>query len=95
MLPVESVREVLFFWVDLVYNEVCVCLLSSCKDSHFVVVGEMIQTLLHIGPYSNSELNIVGQRDLKVFHYLLVGIGNDLLTVDQSFIQIEDQGLVS
>lgn len=66
-------REKFPLRVDLIYNEICICLFSCREDCHFIIGSKMLQAFLEIGPGCDQEFSAAPWKcDLKVVLELTV-----------------------
>ena len=95
MVAIEPMGEEGMVRVQLIQDQVCIGLLCRCEEHQLVVGGEMLQGLFNERPLSDLKLNLrIRKQDLKAPLSSCLPLAQRL-GVDQSFVQVKYQCLVS
>ena len=85
MMSVEAVSHVLFQWLEIVNNCICVFLRTFCKDYNFLeYFTHAFQELV--------EAWSLEETDCHHFFFIFALALVDLFGVDKNFIKVKDEG---
>lgn len=94
-MSVHPVLHVLVIWVEVVDDGVCIGLVAGSEHNYLEVLVCLSQTLVHVGSDVDSSVyRLVFIFEVYLYYDVWVFCFNVIYTVDESFIQIKDNGLL-
>lgn len=81
------------FWVQVVKNDICICLMRSCEDYHLIVFVCFLETFDGIWSDINASLYRFAIGESYVDDVVARFVLNIVNAVDQRFIKIKNESL--